>query len=399
MWCHLCMVDFTDFQSFKIHIIEKHRKGSELESSESEESEHEITESEESEISDDEKAASNIPQVNYYDLDPSMTAKNESDDNTTAANMSQENGYDSDNSIAAANKSDDTATSDSSPEKCYDSDHNVAAESNSVHKTDALVNSDEDTSVLNTSPKKRNPRSKNTAKKSGVNASVSNKSRNKPKLSSVLKKRIPKKKKKVVFSKQVLPKRRMSAVKYQEDRPEHSDSNDEDHSKNSFNGSINHVNPQFVPSNSIVDPEPMLVNNYVNSQPISNNNPVLLVNPYVGQGVNNYVMGNQAIQPPVYVINTVVPNSTTSKTGKDFDFCSSNILKWLTKHKELCKNVPYPLPPSMYDQVTAVHKAIFDHYWKGSSCEAAEALLKVYEELDCMIHKHVNSISDTFGNS
>lgn len=370
MWCHLCTEDFSDFQAFKTHIIEKHRNVTDSklckESSESEEYEHEI--------SDDEKDSSNMPQINYCDLEPIMTTEN----------MSQENGHDSDNSMAAIHQSDDAT----SRENCYDSDNNVAAESNS----------DDKTSVHNTSPKKRNLCSSNTRNKSAAKSGISNKSsiklqksnghsntanksQKKLKLSSVLKKRVPKKKKKVVFNKKVLPKRRMSAVLYQEDSPEHSDSNEADHYKNS----------QVAPSTSICDPEPVLVSNYVNSQPIPNNNSFFL-NPYVGQGVNNYVTGNQAVQMPVYVVNTVVPNSTTSKTVKSFKFTSSNILKWLNKHKELFKNIPYPLPISLFNIVKNVHKAIFDHYCTASVSEESSAVLKVYEELDCIIHKHINSI-------
>lgn len=297
MWCHLCRMDFSDFEAFKTHIIKEHGKSFSKKSSESGESE----------ISD---------QVNEYVLHRHISEK--------------------------------------SSKTC------------NLHSN-------------------------------AVNESVSKK----PKSPSIIKKRVPKKKNNMSSSKRVLPKRRVSAVSYQEDRSECSDSNERDHSKRLFNGESNHDNSQFVPINSIDDPEPVQNSNYINPQPISNNNndSVFLVNPYVGQGVNNYVMGNQAVHPPIYVISTVVPNSTTSKTIKTFAFCSSNILKWLTKHKELCKNIPYPLPISLFNHVKNVHKAIFDHYCTASVSEETSAVLKVYEELDCMIHKHINSINNTLSTS
>ena len=335
-------------------------------------------------------------------------------------------------------KSDDNMDADSNtmPGKYNNSDHIITTKNKSNLSKTTLSNlpgksHDEEagTSVIKNILLKKRRQHCNKENKSSLKVAALNKSAKILKKTSILKKRGRKKQMQVSFNKKALPKRKISAFSHKEDIPEDSDG----HSESSLNDD-NEVNPQSVPNNCINPASTIPVKNYPQSipnncnnpastvpvknypqsipnncinpiptipvknypQPISNNR-IFIVNPYGNQSMNNYIVGNQAGQPPVYILNTVAAKPTTSKSLKCFDFHSENILKWLMKHKELCKNIEYPLSSSLFSQVKAVHKGIFDHYCIASNKEETTAVLKVYEELDCMIHKHINAIHNPSG--
>lgn len=181
------------------------------------------------------------------------------------------------------------------------------------------------------------------------------------------------------LQKWTLPHRKKSAISFQED----SEQSDESTSNQASDSPVKGNESQIEKSESV-----------------QNNSQVFFINPFANQNVNNYAVGNQAVQPPLYststpiIINPVVATSSSKDNESPFDFNSKNILKWFEKHKELCKDLKYPLPISLIRQITSVHKAIFDRYIRNSPGEEATAVLKVYKDLDDMINKHLSKVND-----
>lgn len=115
------------------------------------------------------------------------------------------------------------------------------------------------------------------------------------------------------------------------------------------------------------------------------------VNSLVGQTA--CFVSNEPGQGFTYATNLLSLNiSLGSSSG--FEMNSENLFIWYTKQKELCKDLKYPLPLSLFNKIKFAKHTIFDHYSRVSATEASSAILKVYEYLSGMIMKHITSVNE-----